>query len=170
MGKYTNLKSVLPAFEHPPDWQARVNEAKGAFIALGASELASAFAVAREEKQSRQQDLTNINCDLEALSQLIVEHLEGEALEKITTSSGDTVFIKSDVVCKVVDPVLLNAWIDNQGMEELKTIHHSRLNGLTKERLSQHKDAPPGVELSFRTSARILSRNNGGTTDDSKEG
>jgi hypothetical protein len=154
-------KANLEPFQQPPDFQSRVNERKEEFIGLDAPELTRAFNSARNLKHGHEGVIKAINIELEALSQLLVEHLETATISKLTLDTGETVFTQSEPYCSVEDEVLLRAWIENNGLEELLSINFRTLNALTKERLIDGKAPPSGVKVFLKTSARIHGGSNG---------
>ena len=154
-------KANLEPFQQPPDYQSKVNESKSSFVGLDAPGLARAFNSARNRKRGHESVIKEINVELEALSQLLVEHLDTATISKLTLDTGETVFTQSEPYCSVEDKILLRAWIENNGLEELLTINFRTLNALTKERLIDGKAAPSGVKVFLKTSARIHGGSNG---------
>jgi hypothetical protein len=149
------LKAILPRFEQPPDYQAKVEVAKSDYQALSAPELVRAFSMQRHEKHNLEDLIKVHNVHLEALSQLIIETLEAEGIQKLTTDGGETVYINTESYATVTNKGLLMGWIAEQDLAELLSINFRTLNSLVKEMLTQGKEVPAGVSVFLKTSARV---------------
>lgn len=155
MGKWERFRSKLPKFEIPPEWKVKVEKAKETYQALSPTELAREYKMQRELKDQFETAIKGCNTELEALSQLLVENLEGEELQKIQLASGDTVSIASDLYTTVNDKPAFHAWVKRNKLEQLLSMHYKTLNGLMKEMAVNGKPFPSCVGVYFKTSARL---------------
>ena len=164
--KWNGLKSKIPAFEQPQDFQAKVNEVKKLFAGYNVTELARAFSNERREKQDLEARVKMQNISLEALSQLLVENLESQELQKIQLETGETCFLHSEPFASVIDKSAVLAWIKKRKLQSLLGVHWSTFNAFIKEMIVEGKPLPPGTSVYLRTSARIR---NGNQTQEEKE-
>jgi hypothetical protein len=144
----------LPQFKEPQEWQEQINEVKQEMVGLETAEVARTFAMWRKEKKELEEKIKEINTEMEACSQLLVEHLQGQDVQKITLSTGETVYLQSDPYPSVQDKEQLRMWVVQTGMEEILSVHYQTLVGLVKERLNNGEEPPPGVEVFLKTKAR----------------
>lgn len=159
MGKYNGLKHTLPKFELEPDFRAKVEEAKSSYIGLEAPDLAREFKLQRNGKQLLEANVKNINVHLEALSQLLVENLEGAEIQKIKLASGETVYLSDEPYTCIVDRGVLMDWLRRKKLTQLFTVQWQTLNAMTKDMLIQGKPTPPGTTVYMKTSARLRGGN-----------
>jgi len=180
-GKYASLRGKLPAFEESQPFQERVNAAKQFVLAQGelrdtdgivvenlnaanVSRLAALFAQRKAQKDAHEEQIAELNVELEALSQLLVEALEDQQIQKVELASGATCYLQDTPYPVVKDREALLAWIKKQKMASLLTIHYQTLKGIVNERLVGGKTVPPGVEVYLKTQARL--RNGTSSSED----
>lgn len=154
-GRWTKLRGKLKPIELAPQWQEQVEQHKRGYTKLDVATLAKTFAQHKRRKDSLGEKVTVENAHLEALSQLLVERLEGEEQEQVTLRGGLTVYISDEPQATVVDRALVFKWIKQQRMVQLLTVHPQTLNGLVKEYLAAGKAVPPGIKVFLRTRARV---------------
>lgn len=157
-GKWSTLRGKLESFKQPQEWQEKVNEAKAAFIGCDTAELARAFAMTRREKQGLEEQVKKFNTELEALSQLLVDNLEGAEIQKVGLASGECVYLQSEPYATIVDRTKVMGWLKAHKMQSLFTVHWKSFNSLVKELLIDGKAVPPGAEVYLKTSARMTGR------------
>jgi hypothetical protein len=155
MGKWSKLKGIVEPFRQPETWQASIDEVKRTFVGLDSTELARQFKIVRESKRYLEATMKNINTELEAISQLLVEELESSELQKIQLTTGETVYINSEPYASVEDKAKLAAWVKKKKLQDLLTLNWQTLNGLTKGELEAGRVAPSGVKVFLKTSARL---------------
>lgn len=155
MGKWAPFKNKLDKFQQEPEWQEKVNEAKKAYIGLDASELARTFSIERNAKRDLEAQVKLHNCELEALSQLLVETLEGSSLQKIQLSTGEVCFIQDEPFASVTDRELMLSWLRKKKLQRLLSVNIKTLNAFIKELLVEGKPIPPGTAVYLRTTARL---------------
>jgi hypothetical protein len=149
-------KYNLPAFTEEPSYQEKINETKSQFIGLETSELAKHFNIGKQQKKELEEQISDINVGLAALSQLLVENLKGQDLQKVTLAAGGTVYLSVEVYPSTADKNTVREWAVEQGMSEILTVNYRTLQGIVKERLEDGLEPPPGVEVYLKTTARLL--------------
>lgn len=159
--KWAKLRSKLPAFEQPKEWQARVDEIKKVYVGLDTAELAREFSAHRKIKQEHEAVIKDENAELEALSQLLVADLESSETQKMTLTTGETCYISSEPYSTVADKAKLLAYIKKAKMQDLLSLHFQTMNALNKERLASGKEPLPGTTVFLKTSARVRGGNDG---------
>jgi phage host-nuclease inhibitor protein Gam len=159
MQKWAALKRKVDLWQQPPEYQTKVDEAKGQYVGMEAAELAHRFAHHRNAKSALEEQIKGFNVELEALSQLLVENLESSEIQKVQLTTGETVYIQVEPYCAVQDKEALHAWIKKSKLQSLFTVNFQTMNGLVKEMLMAGKPAPPGVAVFLKTSARVRGGN-----------
>jgi len=161
-GKYSKLRGIIPTFVEEESYQSRVNEEKLKIVgdasnveAANVTRLASLFAASKQIKDSLEEKISFINLQLEALSQLLVEALEDQEIQKVELSSGALVFLQDTPYPQVKDKELVLAWIKKNRMTQLLGVNYQTLKGLTNELLVAGKKLPDGVEVFLKTQARV---------------
>lgn len=159
MGKYAALKSTLPKFELEPDFRQKVDAIKSKFIGCDAVELARSFAMARKEKQTLEAEIKSQNVELEALSQLLVENLEGAEIQKIQLATGETCYLQDEPYASIEDRSQVMAWMKKHKLTAMLTVQWQSYNAMVKDMLVQGKAVPPGTKVYMKTSARLRGGN-----------
>jgi hypothetical protein len=161
-GKYTKLRGKLPAFVEETAYQDKVNDEKSLILAdaenpgeANVNWLAALFAQCRKVKDNLEEEISECNVKLEALSQLLVNALEDQSMEKITLSSGATGFIQDTPYPIVRDKEKVMAWIKKNKMTSLLGVNYQTLKGVTNERLVAGQPPPDGVEVFLKTQFRL---------------
>jgi hypothetical protein len=155
MSKYDSLKGKLPGFQQEASFQEKVNAIKDEFSALEKGDLAREFAKARIQKKELEAQISDLNVGLEALSQLLNEHLEAEGMNKFQLVTGETCYQQIEPYSSVADQGALFAFIKKQKMRNLLTLPWGTMNALNKERLTSGKPAMPGTQVFLKTSVRM---------------
>lgn len=167
MGKYSKLRGVVPAFEEDSSYQARVNDAKQLLLsaenleAANVNRLAALFAARKAMKDAHEETISELNVEIEALSQLLCDALEDQSIQKVELASGAILFLQDTPYPKVVDREAVLEWIKKEKMQGLLTIHYQTLKAMTSERLVAGKPCIPGTEVYLKTQARIRNARNG---------
>ena len=159
-GKYQKFRGKIPAATLETSYQERVDQVKNDLIGAApgganVSYLAAQFVYHKEQKDSLEESIKQHNLWMEALSQMLVEQLEGEQMQTVKLSSGATVFLADSVYPSVKDKDALMAWIREMQMEDVLIVHSRTLQGIVGERLIHGETAPPGVECYLKTVARV---------------
>ncbi len=168
-GKYAKLRGVVPAFVEEKPYQDRINEEKQKILGVVSGEganvnrLAALFAAGKAAKDALEEQVSVQNLRLEALSQLLCESLEDQAIEKLTLSSGATGFIQDTPYPQVKDREALYTWGEKEfgkkAWREMLTMNYNTLKAITSERLVSGKPAPAGVEVFLKTQFRLRGGN-----------
>jgi hypothetical protein len=155
-GKYSKYRGNLPAFQLDQSYQTRVNAEKSNFTHLDSNEaLAKQMVKEKHLKDSYEDRLKQVNCRIEALSQLIVDRFETDCTEKVLLRGGVSVGLYDGIYPSVESKEILFDWIDKEGMDDLYSVHYQTLKGLCGELLSNGQAAPPGVKVFIKTQARV---------------
>jgi hypothetical protein len=146
MGKYTHLRHKLPAFKEAAEltglagWFAKVDEWKGEFLGTNSGENANATMLGREyaernakKKQLEDEEVPQLNIELEALSQLGIQAMEGDGTEKIVLANGGYVRIDDLPFPYIKDKAAAIAWFLKNGMPEML---EASMSGMTKKQLA----------------------------------
>jgi hypothetical protein len=150
----------LPQYQEPQEKQEKIDEEKQSLIGLGVPEIARLFVMKRKMKKGFEAEVSQIDTEMQACSQLLVEQLQDQDVQKVTLSTGETVFLETSVYPSVTDKTALRLWVIAQGMEEILSVHSQTLIGLTKERLNAGEEPPPGVKAYNKTKAKCLGNGN----------
>ncbi len=150
VGKRLNL----PAFQEESTWQEKIDEEKQSYVGLDTAELARTFARARNLKKEYEEQVKGCVLQMEALSQLLIQDLEDQDIRSITLSTGETVYLQAEPYPATTDRGLLRGWIMDTGQVEVLTVNYQTLVGITKERLLNGLEPPPGVEVFLKMKAR----------------
>jgi predicted acyl esterase len=159
-GKWSAYKDTLPRLDgNDPSYQERVNERKQAFSvdprtqgkpSLGL--LGDWYNQKRLEKDALNEQLSDVNLELEALTQILVDKLEETGLTQVRLTDGSTLSLKDEPYTKVTDRETFVAWIKSQGLDALLSVNYMSANSLVKERLMAGEPAPDGVDVFLKTS------------------
>lgn len=167
MGKYTALRHKLPAFTESSEaagqaaWFAKVSEWKQLFLGTASGEnanaarLASEYAKRDQEKKALEAEISQLNIELEGLSQLAVESFENSGLQKIDLASGGSASLKDTPYTSIEDREQVLAWIKKNKMQEILTVPYQTLSGMNNERLVAGKQLIPGTKCFMKTKLAI---------------
>jgi hypothetical protein len=171
-GKYRHLRGKLPKFENPPAWQEKVMEAKKVYLTLDTTDLGQAMADFKNQKNTLEGQIKNINTVLEALSQLIVDRMEDNDMEAIELANGIKVGIKDEPYTSIEDQKKFYDWIKKTKQQGLLKINYQTLNAITKDLIINGKKNPPGTKTFIKTSAKVtgLKSTNGDNENGDSEG
>jgi len=168
-GKYSALKGSITKFSVELEYQEKVNakkeEVKGELSAKGLSPTASNLGLilvqARQQKDALEDLVKAQNLVIEAMNQELVDLLESLDFTSLKLGSGVSISIKDDVYCSVRDKHAFHAWIREQGLEDLFSVHYQTMSSMVKEALLEGKETPPGVDPYFKQSIMVRGGKNG---------
>lgn len=154
MGKWSGLKNNLVKFEHPPDYQSRVDEVKqhSKLRDRADVDLCELYGQMRDKKDALESQVKELNLQLEAVQQELVERMEEQGITGIKTLDHGNFFLKDDPYSSVQDRSAFHQWIRETGQEGLFTVMYQTANGIVKECLSSGKPLPPGMAVFMKTS------------------
>src|SRR5207249_6057577 len=119
-------------------------------------ELASAYDQVRAEKEIAEKAISEMNVQLEALTQLLVERLEDLSLTSIKLETGGSFLVKDMPHATITDRQRCREWFEAHDQRELLNPHPSTLDALVKSRLEAGEDPDAiaqelGVKIFMRT-------------------
>jgi hypothetical protein len=158
--KWSKLRSTIPAFENESTYQQKIDKAKISMLGENVEDaninrLAALFAQRKQEKDQLEAQTYNLNVELEALSQLLVDRLETESQQSVSLSSGATIFLSDAPYPSIEDEKVFYDWLHKNKMDELLSLNHQTLKGMVTERLQSGQPLPPGTKVFLKTSARV---------------
>lgn len=146
-GKWSFLKDKLPPADEPtPDLAAKLAQHRELFAGDTLETLSQELTKAREEKDAKSAELSDLNISIMALERLIIEKLESAGIESVT-AGGYKLTPSIEPVFKKVDGGALRVWCVETGQEDLLTVNANTLTSLAKELFLSDGAPPPGVEL-----------------------
>src|SRR5262245_23258895 len=160
MGKWSWLRGKFPKFNaEDADHGVRIQLAKDAIraelsekkLAFDLGNLGDYYAKERRNKDNKEDELSDINLKIEALTQMIVEGLENQSLVQYRLESGASISMKDDAYSKVEDNDKWFKWIRETNREHLLSVHYQTMNSLVKEMLEDGKTPPPGIKVFLKT-------------------
>lgn len=150
-GKYAKVIDALPKFPHTDlEQQERVNLIKAKLTAdlpRQAATYAQLFAQLRNEKDALEDELSDLNTKIEAVSQLLVDQYEAEGTHAIKLETGHSVTVQNEPYAQVQDRDTFRTWCIEAGLERSLMLPWQTTNALTKERLLAGLPEPDGVAI-----------------------
>jgi hypothetical protein len=153
MGKWSAMKGQLVRFTQPVEWQQKIDKQKQELQELSLKQLCEHMVATRAQKDQLNSALEDLNTELEALNQLMLEELETEGLTSIKTEQG-TFYIQDEPYASVQSKTELIAWVKETGQEELLSLNYMTLSSLTKGRLEAGENPPRGVNVFLKSTIR----------------
>jgi hypothetical protein len=150
VGKWSHLKNDLERAPVDRSWQEKVNEFK-ADIPRDRASLTAAYNAVRDLKEDVEDFLKSLNTEEAAIVQLLVDDLETDGLTQIRTGDGTSFSLKDDVYTSVEDRAAFMAWIKENGLEDILSVHYQTMNGMVKERFENAQPLPPGLKAFYKT-------------------
>lgn len=156
-GKYADVIDKLPKLlGTEPTYQAKVNFVKELIeqetgFQRYASALALRYNVVRAEKEELEEQLSQINLRLEAISQLMINQYEVEATSRIVLTDGYSISTQPEPHAVVEDKEVFRVWCIDMGLGNELMLPWPKTNSITKERLLNGDPEPAGVRAYTRT-------------------
>lgn len=167
MGKWSALKEVYPKAPIDLDYQQKIELAMQKIADLNAEalgpdatnvidchpkfwseqELATAIDQARFDKAKAEDEASRQSMLIEGFTRILVQLFEDEGKSSTKFLDGSTVSINPDVYPTVKDKAALKAWIVSEKMEDLLTLNFQTMQSIVKERLTEGKTLPPGIDV-----------------------
>jgi len=155
-GKLSYLKDQLEKAQEEPSRQEEINKLKEKLKPEHVGAISEEYRKLYDQKESLKKELSDLQLQLDARIQLLVEHLETFGLNQIRTEDGGTtLFIKDDVYSSVLNRHEYLSWIRETGQEDLLTVHYSTMNASIKARLERGQPLPPGTKAFFKQTIGI---------------
>jgi len=155
--KYVNVIDKLPRMlATEPAYQEKVEEAKAKLVTelnieLKASVLAREYASLRAERDRIEDELSDVNLNLEAVSQLLIAQYETEGTTSVRLATGQTIRMQIEPYAQVQDREQYRLWCIANGLERSMMLPWQTTNSLVKERLLAGEVEPDGVIATART-------------------
>lgn len=140
MGKYTKLRGKVPAFETTVTepglkaWYAKVDAWKLEFLGTENGENANSIKLAKEfadrekKKDELEAEIKNLNIEIEGVSQLGVDALQNEGIEKVNLTGGGYIRIDDKLYPQITDKAGAINWLLENKMQEIAEISFSGLD------------------------------------------
>lgn len=157
-GKYAEVVKTLPRFvSEDRTYQDRINARKEEILKGNAEKelepepntathLAQTVAECRELKDAIKEELSRIQLDLDARTQLLIDAYEREGVTSMSLVDGGSVRIQAEPYPQIFDQDKLREWAIENGYERKLQLHFKTVEALTKQALLDGQDAPPGVK------------------------
>lgn len=151
MGKWSKLKSTMTRFVQPETWQQKIDKVKLELKSKNRIDLCKELTFLWSEKDKIKEKLAELNTREEAICQIMVDQLEGEEEISFKNPFG-TFFLKDDPYCTIENKNDYLAWIEQQGLHDILTVNYQTMAGMTKTRLENGEELPPGIKVFMKTS------------------
>jgi hypothetical protein len=157
VGKYTQVLRGLPQYRGE---DASFNEKIIAFKAkLGvqsAAQAAQGYAQARAKKDDLDAESSALNVELAAWEELMHDCFEHEGISSLKLSTGESINTYPEPYAQIADPQAFRDWCSTQeDLANRMTLPWSTTNSITKERLLDGEEPPPGVKIFVKTKTRL---------------
>lgn len=135
-----------------PKHQERVDAVKDAmrtdkgFTCQGAI-LASEYAALRREMDDINEQKSELQVHLDAVTQLMEDQFEVEGVSSLSLSNGDKVRVEPAIHPQVVDPEAFRLWcLQDPDLSRKMALHPSTTASLVKQMLLDGRAEPPGTQ------------------------
>lgn len=153
MGKWAMLKGVVPPIPPDLDYQRKVDFVKNEkYAGQSKADIGREYLALRAEKEELEARIKELNIGIEATSQLMIHEMEGHGENSFRLDTGETLAIKDEPYCSVEDKDAFNAWVHESGQEGLFSVHYQTLSALTKDRMINGQNPPPGIKVFLKQS------------------
>lgn len=158
-GKYEHVIHSLPrTFGTEVAQQEKIDAVKAAVVAEyreetqsdrtpPASYLAQEWANLRTAKDKLEDQLSVINCQIEALTQMMVDQYEAEGITKLNLETGEAPRVQYEPYASVEDADTFRKWCLEHGYERSLALPWQTRTSIAKERLLSGEQLPPGLKL-----------------------
>jgi hypothetical protein len=157
-GKFESAPASNMSAAAEPKWLAKVDFAKVPYAKLTLGELMKAFDSYDQEKETKENEIKDINVELEALGSMIAEKFQGQEINSIKTDFGKTLYLNTEPYTTVSDREVFEKHVsDTEGLDYLWAVPWQSLNSLVKGLLEAGQDdqIPPGLAVFLKSSVRI---------------
>ena len=144
MGKYDRLKGVVPTHREATD------DARQRYQKWSIEQLMEKFLELKNKKEALKDQLSEIEPDLAALTEIFLETLEEKDLTSLKSTKFGTFSTRESVYVSVKDRDVLHAWLrdNNYGDMIKEQVHPTALNSLFSEiLLTEGLPKDSGVEF-----------------------
>ena len=159
MGKYDEVNRRLTKFEDDDlGHQARVEEVKRTIDDRASGSLARAWKELRGKKSALEEKLSGVELALTAYGQLIENAYEEDGITSLKFKEGGSVALEFVPHATVLDREEFRRWCIEEDLTNSLVLPFQTLNALTKERLLDGQNEPPGVKAFVRTKFVLRSK------------
>lgn len=124
-----------------------------------ASALATAYAEVRNLKERLKEWESNTNLLLEAYQQLMIEQMEAEGVTGLRIDGVGNVSTWQEPYSRVADQAAFRDWfLADPDLKQKATLMWQTIDSLTKQRLLNGEEPPPGVEVYAMHKVRLGER------------
>ena len=155
-GKYDDIVEKLPTWQHEePTYQAKVDAKKREIYneigeGLSSASLALLYKDARKEKEEAEKVLYDINVELTAITQMLVDRYEIDGITSTRLDTGESISLRYEPYAVVEDREKIWQWCKDNGYEREMQLSWNTLNAIMKERLLKGEPEPEGVRAYTR--------------------
>lgn len=142
MGKYEHLDLE----KIPQSRNEKVLEAKNAIGKLPPGKLCEKYRLFRIAKDAIAEDLSDINLQIEAISELLREAYEAAGIRSLKLVSGGSIGIHPEPKAQVIEKETYRLWCLKQGLESQLALVWATTNSITKNLLLAGQPEPDGVK------------------------
>jgi hypothetical protein len=174
MGKYAKLRGQFVRFTEEPDYQSRLNAHRDSkvirrvditFSELTLSQplgkqsmkvLGKILAAIKDKKKKIEEATSEINAQIAAIQQVLLESLEGEELESFRSEEG--LFSIKDEPYPFIEKekqAEFYQWIKDQKLESLFTVNYNTMAAMVREMLLTGKPLPPGIGVYMKAAVNF---------------
>ncbi len=158
--QFSGYKSQLEKAQEDESTQQEMDKIKAELKGTNVGIISEQYRELYDKKEKLEQEKKQLNLELGARAQLLIDDLECTGLSQIRTEDGGTtLYIYDDIYTSAANRQEFLNWIRETKQEELLTVHYGTMNSMAKDRLSSGKPLPPGLKAYFKQSIRIR-RNN----------
>ncbi len=109
--------------------------------------LAAQYAELRRQKDEIEEALSDVQVDLDAITQMMEEQFDVEGIDSLRLDGGDKVRLEPGIYPKVVDPEKFRQWcLADADLSKQMVLHPSRAQSLIRKMLLAGEAEPPGTE------------------------
>jgi hypothetical protein len=170
MGKWDYLRSKYPKVPVDADYQQKVDaildtEAEGYGLKLRElpdADLKNVYVEKRAELDGLNAMVKTLTLEIEAITRLMVEHMEEEGQSNITFDDGISIGHSVEPYPFVEDQAKLLEWVKKNNMEAMLTLNYQTMSSLVKERLEGkvNEPLPEGVNVFMKDKLSCRGRKN----------
>jgi hypothetical protein len=173
MGKWDYLRSKYPKVPVDADYQQKVDAildtvAEGYNLKLRDlpdADLKNVYVEKRAELDGLNAQVKTLTLEIEAITRLMVEHMEEEGQSNITFEDGISIGHSVEPYPFVEDQSKLLQWVKDNKMEAMLTLNYQTMSSLVKERLEGkvNEPLPDGVNVFMKDKLSCRGRKNSKT-------
>lgn len=163
-GKYTSVIDKLPRLTATKSefdggiFQEKVDKKKAEISISSSVALAELICNLRDQKDNLDEQMSVVNLELEAVSQLLVDAYEAEGVETVKLDRGPSVSVQMEPQIRVLDKEQFRLWCLDNGMEREMVLPYQTSNGLVKARLLNGEPNPEGADVAARPKIVVRGR------------